>query len=193
MVENEIDWILETFDNDQLIKFFNYLGLQNQNFSKKSIEKIYDKVISTDLSSSPNNLVIVLHQARRLSLNIKHLLKCITENLLNTLSPTQVAIIYHSTYKYLDQPKLTILKEKILNDMELISPKLILNIAKDLVDDRNNYDKDYIAEFEPKASKLFLLHNAPSMLEFKTQLISFYFLRFKRERNLVSSDDESEE
>lgn len=188
-IMKNIDFIASNSNNRVILNILNNLCLKPVQHRPNIHLTIYNELLKRKEMTKPMDVATLVHNMRKLSLDVRPFLELITEDIITKSSPTEIAILFHSCYRYLPQKKILLLKNRIINELEQMSPKLILNIAKDLVDDKENYSKEFTDKFEQRASNFFCLHTEPESIEFKTQLISFYYSKFKIE-NSFDSDDE---
>lgn len=185
-LEESIGYIVKEANIRELMNIINYLGQNLQYADDKIVKPIYQSLLGTKLILKPMDLATLLHNLRKLSLSVDPFLPLLTEEMIESASEIETAVIFHSIYKYGSGDQIELLKKKIMLNIDRLSPKLILNIAKDLVDDVSSYDREYVDAFESKAEQAFCKYFEPDSIHFRTQLISYYYLRYKRHLQIDS-------
>ena len=185
-LKENIGFFIQKATDRELLNIFNYLGV-NFNYCHESIiSSIYKSLEKRKLRINSMDAATLFHNLRKFALPVTPFLPLVTNEILSKSSGVEIAVLYHSLYKYLLNDKITLMKEKIIKDFDSLSPKHILNFAKDLVEDKNHYDKEFTDLFEKKAEEAFIKYLNPEEVVFKTQLITYYFLKHKNELNIDS-------
>lgn len=185
-LKESISFLTQKATDRELLNIFNYLGVNFNYGDEKIISSIYESLTNRKLKLNSMDAATLFHNLRKFSLQVTPFLPLVTKEILSKASGVETAILYHSLYKFETNEKINLMKNNIMRDFESLSPKLILNFAKDLVEDKNHFDKEFTDLFEKKAEEAFVRYLTPDAIQFKTQLITYYYLKHKNELNIDS-------
>jgi hypothetical protein len=173
----------------ELINAFNNIMKNNEYKDENICRKIYQDIAKREnLQLSTLDLSSLLHITKKIGFESEPFFKYCTKEMLGKCDGRQLAIILHSIYLTAPQQILEDLKEQILMKIHELSPKLLLNVAKDMTE-KHMVDVEFLTKFQAKALEIMTNHNDPDSEKFHTQMASFLVMMKKISGNPKENEE----
>lgn len=163
---------ISKFSQRELINLLHPHIVNDFYFDLPTVELIYNELLTRkNILFNPVDFSSLMHCMKKFDLDAKPFLKYCTEEMLNQCTGNQIAIIFHSVFAIVEIETYRLLQDHILLKISEMTSKHIVNVSRDLSDNKE-IDTKYLRKFKTLSAKYMDISKNPDLQQFYTQHIA---------------------